>query len=438
MANGFINWISSWVGILTSVAAVLVVGILISLTIGAQNDKGSQIASNPTPDLVADPNAVAAAIEENVTETSTGSEPVAEPAENPDAVEKVVETEGTEMSAGSTEEANPETIPETDVAVVLPNEPENTATDEAPMDPVTEEAEGNSGPTFDVVRVDADGMAVVAGQAEPDSDVTISLGSDKVETVTAGADGSFVVVVQLPESKDPKALMLEQTDSTGAAQSGSDSVLVLPRAPDSEAAPKVVLASAEGVRLMQPGEETLTAPEADTDSATVNTPTGGSDTADGGQAPNAFTLSLDTISYDNEGDVVLAGRGGTDKFVRVYINNKPVETGDVPTDGQWQVVLPEVDEGIYTLRVDEIDETGTVKSRVESPFKREAPEEVAKAAQNSPSKSSVTVQPGLTLWALALDNYGDGVKYVQIFDANRDRIRDPDLIYPGQVFDIPK
>jgi nucleoid-associated protein YgaU len=32
---------------------------------------------------------------------------------------------------------------------------------------------------------------------------------------------------------------------------------------------------------------------------------------------------------------------------------------------------------------------------------------------------------------------GSGFDYVQIFNANRDQIRDPDLIYPGQVFTIP-
>ena len=33
--------------------------------------------------------------------------------------------------------------------------------------------------------------------------------------------------------------------------------------------------------------------------------------------------------------------------------------------------------------------------------------------------------------------FGEGVLYVQLFEANRDRIRDPDLIYPGQVFTVP-
>lgn len=51
---------------------------------------------------------------------------------------------------------------------------------------------------------------------------------------------------------------------------------------------------------------------------------------------------------------------------------------------------------------------------------------------------TVTVQPGFTLWAIARDRFGDGLLYVQVFRANRDRIRDPDLIYPGQVFRLPE
>ena len=49
----------------------------------------------------------------------------------------------------------------------------------------------------------------------------------------------------------------------------------------------------------------------------------------------------------------------------------------------------------------------------------------------------MTVQPGNTLWAISKERYGEGIEYVKVFDANRDRIRNPDLIYPGQIFDLP-
>jgi len=52
--------------------------------------------------------------------------------------------------------------------------------------------------------------------------------------------------------------------------------------------------------------------------------------------------------------------------------------------------------------------------------------------------ASITVQPGNTLWGIASDRYGDGFLFARVFDANKAQIRDPDLIYPGQVFVLPQ
>jgi nucleoid-associated protein YgaU len=133
--------------------------------------------------------------------------------------------------------------------------------------------------------------------------------------------------------------------------------------------------------------------------------------------------------------------------------------------------------GIYTLRLDEVNAAGRVLARIETPFKREDRDEVAAIANagNAPSAPAapaapagtstptapsdtaaadagtpqpadaatsaavkvVTVQPGNTLWAIARESYGEGLLFVRLFEANRDRIRDPDLIYPGQIFTIP-
>jgi nucleoid-associated protein YgaU len=52
-------------------------------------------------------------------------------------------------------------------------------------------------------------------------------------------------------------------------------------------------------------------------------------------------------------------------------------------------------------------------------------------------EGSYTVQSGDTLWAIAETAYGDGSKYMNIFDANRNLLEDPDRIYPGQQLLIP-
>ncbi|MBN14146.1 MAG: hypothetical protein CMJ15_02850 [Pelagibacterium sp.] len=47
------------------------------------------------------------------------------------------------------------------------------------------------------------------------------------------------------------------------------------------------------------------------------------------------------------------------------------------------------------------------------------------------------IRQGDNLWTIARRVYGEGIRYTQIFEANTDQIRNPDLIYPGQVFDLP-
>ena len=99
--------------------------------------------------------------------------------------------------------------------------------------------------------------------------------------------------------------------------------------------------------------------------------------------------------------------------------------------------------GVYTLRIDEVNDEGVVVSRVETPFKREEPKTIAELGTGAAPESGirlslVTVQPGNTLWGIASRNYGEGILYVRVYEANKDRIRDPDLIYPGQVFEVPQ
>ncbi len=49
-----------------------------------------------------------------------------------------------------------------------------------------------------------------------------------------------------------------------------------------------------------------------------------------------------------------------------------------------------------------------------------------------------TIQSGDTLWAIASKFLGNGSKYTEIFEANREVIQDADLIFPGQKIRIPK
>jgi nucleoid-associated protein YgaU len=47
------------------------------------------------------------------------------------------------------------------------------------------------------------------------------------------------------------------------------------------------------------------------------------------------------------------------------------------------------------------------------------------------------VQPGESLSKIAKKYYGDAALYKDIFEANRDTVKDPDKIFPGQKLRIP-
>lgn len=187
-----------------------------------------------------------------------------------------------------------------------------------------------------------------------------------------------------------------------------DAVAPPSTAPAAEAqAPTVMIADSQGIRVVQSG----------------------------GPEPQVQVV-LDSIAYDTEGEVVLRGRGPAQSDVRLYLDNQPVQLARIDTAGGWSTQLPQVDPGTYTLRVDEVDQAGAVLSRVETPFLREEPA-VLEALPQRDGVSVITVQPGHTLWGIARDQLGAGVLYVQVYEANRDQIRDPHWIYPGQIFAIP-
>lgn len=180
-------------------------------------------------------------------------------------------------------------------------------------------------------------------------------------------------------------------------------------APSEPQAPAVLLADGDGVRVLQGG-----APQVQTD------------------------VQLDAITYNIDGDVVLSGRGPAASDLRIMLDNRPIQLGEVGPGGDWSLDLPDVDPGTYTLRVEQLASDGSVASRIETPFLREDPVRlVGNPMLLDPGASVITVQPGFTLWGIAEANFGDGILFVQIFQENRDQIRNPDLIFPGQFFDIP-
>lgn len=327
-------------------------------------------------------------------------------------------------------------------------------------------------PTFDTVRVTPEGQALVAGRAAPAATVVLRVDGAETARTTADGQGSFVAMFDLPPSDLPRLLSLVQLNEGGAEIAAPETVALAPTVAPAEVlaaattaeAPAEVAAAAESPVEEPPASPPRAAPLLLTDQGALAL-----------QPISPGSVSIGTISYTPAGEVQLAGQGDGGAVVRLYLDNAPVAEALVAASGQWFTTLRDTAPGLYTLRVDQLDAAGKVSARFETPFLRETTQALAAAmkpqaapgvpvvtataptmaparaaapavtpmppaAPETPPAAApltITVQPGFTLWRIARENFGDGVLYVKVFEANKAQIRDPDLIYPGQVFTIP-
>jgi len=358
-----------------------------------------------------------------------------------------------------------------------------TATAESAAVPETTAAVA---PTFDTVRAESDGTVLVAGVAAPGGKVEVMVDGASAGTAEADASGKFAAFLTLGPSTAPRVVTLNASGADGKVAMSEANVILEPT-PEA-----VAVASAE--TATGTAEATATTEPAAAETATADAPASEAPTAEATAAPEAAgtgvliadasgvtkltadapvaDVVIDTIGYDRLGNVDIAGRGAAGSFAQIYLDNALVATAPLSDKGGWRAKLTGIAAGVYTLRVDQVTGEGKVTSRVETPFQREEPAKVAEAvapaaepeatttaaetattatateavaadepaaaAAPEPVKAQViTVQPGFTLWGIASKSYGDGILYVRVYEANKDQIRNPDLIYPGQVFTVP-
>ena len=130
--------------------------------------------------------------------------------------------------------------------------------------------------------------------------------------------------------------------------------------------------------------------------------------------------------------MIISGRATPESFLNVYVDDQFIGSVRTDKEGNWELIPGErLKPGDHRIRVDRVDDGGEVLARIETPLTRVSVDELLLGG------AQVVVQPGNSLWRIARRAYGGGIKYTVIFEANRSRIRDPNLIYPGQIFSIP-
>lgn len=292
---------------------------------------------------------------------------------------------------------------------------------------------------FDLLRATPEGSVTLAGQAEAGAIIEVLVDGTVADKVAAGSDGSFVSLFNQPPSAQMRVLSVRVTGRDGVAHL-SQQDLTLAASPA-----EIVRAATAAGQTPAAVADQVAAAEALAQTPIVAGPDGARLLADA-----SATLVIDTLTLSGQGRIDISGRGAPrGSVLRAYVDNAESGLAAAGADGGWQMALPTPARGPGTgshmLRVDALDAAGKVVARAEQAFAAPTTEAASgpasasgagiKAASMQPH--SVTIREGETLWAVARETYGDPLLYIRVFQANREQIRNPDLIYPGQVFTLP-
>jgi nucleoid-associated protein YgaU len=302
--------------------------------------------------------------------------------------------------------------------------------------------ESNDGvPTFDVARIEPTGEAVIAGRAAPGATVELLRNGELHDRAVADQSGQFVMVApRLPSGTYDLTLRARQPDGKQVTSKQSVAVALEPKATERPV-----------VALITPDKPTIVLSQ-------PNAP-----------KPAAGAVVVETVEIEPGGKFHVSGQARPGAALRLYLNDSFITSVTAGTDGRFAVTINEgVAPGSYRVRLDEASSSGAVRARAEVPFS--VPETTASvAAQATASKqadiaaprlaaagatvvpdsgspastvvvakiATTTVSRGDSLWRLSQASYGAGMRYAVIYKANREQIRNPNLIYPGQVFVVP-
>lgn len=262
-------------------------------------------------------------------------------------------------------------------------------------------------PSFDIVKIGPDGTAVVAGRAEPGARVRVLDNGNSLGEVDADGRGEWVLVPTRPLPSGDRQLSLEARNlQTGATTPSRDTVAVAVAPP---------ARAQDSLAVLLPGDRRKPP-------LPLQVP---------GGAPDAGTLSVDSADLGGEDRLVLSGHAAPGATVNIYAGDRPLGAVAADRKGAWSLDAPRPQlAGQYDLRAEQLASNGAVALRIARAF--EPPPAIA-----VPPDQRYVVRAGNNLWWIARRTYGDGTRYTLIYGANRSNIRDPNLIYPGQVFSLP-
>lgn len=269
-----------------------------------------------------------------------------------------------------------------------------------PAAPAADAAQATSGaPTFDVLRVEPDGSAVVAGKAQPGSKLEILSNGKVIAQTTIDGSGDFAAVFDNPLPPGDHELVLRSTDASGkATQSEEVATVSVPNGKAGELLAMVskpgeasrVLAMPEAApSALQPPQAAQPGQSATAAATTTPAPAVGTPAPSAAAAPLTSTVQVTAVEFEGS-KIFVAGSAPAASSVRALVDDKEIGKSTTEASGHF-VIEGNVDlsVGSHIITVEELNADGTVKVRVRVPFERPQTDQATVAMQAPAATPSV-------------------------------------------------
>ncbi len=251
-------------------------------------------------------------------------------------------------------------------------------------------------PTFDVLRVEPDGSAVIAGKAQPGGKLEILSNGKVIAETKIDGSGDFAAVFDNPLPPGDHELVLRSTDANGKATQSEEVATV--SVPQNKSGELLAMVSKPGeasrVLAMPDAAPAALQPQATTaqqPAATTGNSANAATAPVAGSAPSAaapLTSSVQVTAVEFEGSkIFVAGSAPAGSTVRALVDE--TEIGKTATETSGHFVIEgnvELAVGSHIVTVEELNADGTAKVRVRVPFERPQTDQ-ATVAMQAPSAS---------------------------------------------------
>ncbi|MGQ2918298.1 MULTISPECIES: Ig-like domain-containing protein [Rhizobium] len=258
-------------------------------------------------------------------------------------------------------------------------------------------------PTFDVLRVEPDGSAVVAGKAQPGAKLEILSNGKVIAQTTIDGTGDFAAVFDNPLPPGDHELVLRSTDASGKATQSEEVATV--SVPENKAGELLAMVSKPGKAsrvlampeaappALQPQQAAQSQqPAATSETGASNTPAPAAGVMAPAAAPLTSTVQVSAVEFEGS-KIFVAGSAPAASTVRALVDDREIGKTTAEASGHF-VIEGNVDltVGSHIITVEELNADGTVKVRVRVPFERPQTDQ-ATVAMQAPPAATATAAP---------------------------------------------